>query len=313
MASAVSSYEEVVERFGASEAPDLQWRIATALIDRGHAFQQLGDMASAVSSYEEVVERFGASESPNLQECVAMVLTDKGHAFRQLGDMASAMSAYEEVEERFGASEDPNLQRWVARALAAKGDAFLHLADPASAVSAYEEVAERFDASEAPDLQEWVVVTRIFKAEIQTMLGRAEDALRTCDELKRRLSVLDGESKSTLTWRAMRVRMQALLVHENVLAAVDVFQSFYEAFVPGNETMMRQVLELVPDLITAGATGQDLVEILSSDDAKAATLTPLLVALRQYAGEPVREPAEVLEVASDIRKRIQERKAARTS
>ena len=313
MASAVSSYEEVVERFGASEDPDLQWRVATALIDRGHAFRQLSDMASAVLAYEEVEERFGASESPNLQECVAMALTDKGHAFRQLGDMASAMSAYEEVEERFGASEDPNLQRWIARALAAKGDAFLHLADPASAVSAYEEVVERFDASEAPDLQEWVVVTRIFKAEIQTMLGRAEDALRTCDELKRRLSVLDGESKSTLTWRAMRVRMQALLVHENVLAAVDVFQSFYEAFVPGNETMMRQVLELVPDLITAGAAGQDLVEILSSDDAKAATLTPLLVALRQYAGEPVREPAEVLEVASDIRKRIQERKAARTS
>ena len=313
MASAVSSYEEVVERFGASEDPNLQRWVAMALTDKGHAFRQLGDMASAVLAYEEAEERFGASESPNLQECVAMALTDKGHAFRQLGDMASAMSAYEEVVERFGASEDPNLQRWVARALAAKGDTFLHLADPASAVSAYEEVVERFDASEAPDLQEWVVVTRIFKAEIQTMLGRAEDALRTCDELERRLSVLDGESKSTLTWRAMRVHMQALLVHENVQAAVDVFQSFYEAFVPGNETMMRQILELVPDLIAAGAAGQDLVEILSSDDTKAATLTPLLVALRQYAGEPVREPAEVLEVAADIRKRIQERKAAQPS
>ena len=205
------------------------------------------------------------------------------------------------------------MQQWVAKALTDKGQALGELDDPASAMSAYEEVVERFGASEAPNLQQWVVATRILKTEIQTRLGRTEDALRTYDELERRLSVLDGGSNSALTWRAKRVRMQALLVQGNARAAVDVFRSFYEAFVPGNETMMRQVLELVPNLIAVGAAAQDLVEILSSDDAKAATLTPLLVALRQYAGMSVREPTEVLEVAADIRNRIQERKAARTS
>ena len=313
MASAVSAYEEVMERFGASEDPDLQWWVATALIDKGHAFRQLDDPASAVSAYEEVMERFSASENPKLQQRVATALTDKGHAFRQRDDPASAVSTYEEVVERFGASEDINLRRLVATALTDKGQALGELDDPASAVSAYEEVVERFGASEDPNLQQWVVVTTIFKTEIQIRLGRAEDALRTYDELERRLDVLDGNSKSALTWQAMRVHMQALLVQGTVQAAVDVFRSFYEAFVPGNETMMRQVLDLVPDLIAAGAAAQDLVEILSSDDTKAATLTPLLVALRQYAGMSVREPAEVLEVAADIRKRIQERKAARTS
>ena len=153
MASAVLAYEEVVERFGASEDPNLQWRVATALTDKGDAFRQLDDPASAVLAYEEVVERFGASEDSVLRQLVVTALDFKGDAFRQLGDMASAVLAYEEVVERFGASEDPDLQKWVATALTDKGHAFQQLDDPASAVSAYEEVVERFGASEDINLR----------------------------------------------------------------------------------------------------------------------------------------------------------------
>ncbi len=42
---------------------------------------------------------------------------------------------------------------------------------------------------------------------------------------------------------------------------------------------------------------------------KASALLPLIVALRQRTGEAVRVPVEVLEVAADIRERIEERMA----
>ena len=60
------------------------------------------------------------------------------------------------------------------------------------------------------------------------------------------------------------------------------------------------------DLISTGAPERDLLEVLSADTEKAAALAPLVVALRQRAGEAVRAPPEVLEVAADIRKRIEE-------
>ena len=47
-------------------------------------------------------------------------------------------------------------------------------------------------------------------------------------------------------------------------------------------------------------------KVLAADAAKAAGLAPLLTALRQRAGEVVRAPPEVLEVAADICKRIEE-------
>ena len=65
----------------------------------------------------------------------------------------------------------------------------------------------------------------------------------------------------------------------------------------------------MPELIATGASTHELVEILSSDKAKSDALAPLIVALRQRTGEEVRAPVEVLEVAADIRERIEARAA----
>ena len=78
---------------------------------------------------------------------------------------------------------------------------------------------------------------------------------------------------------------------------------------PDNETMIQEMISTVPDLIASGASAYDLLNILSGDGAKSATLEPLIIALRQYAGESVRAPVEMLEVAEDIRNRINEKRS----
>ena len=86
--------------------------------------------------------------------------------------------------------------------------------------------------------------------------------------------------------------------------AVDALRSAYAAFLPGDAVMLHEMLRLVPGLVTSGTATRELVAILSSDGAKAAALAPLVVALREYAGEQVRAPEEVRKVAADVRKRI---------
>ena len=93
-------------------------------------------------------------------------------------------------------------------------------------------------------------------------------------------------------------------------ATMDAFRSAYAAFLPNNEITMHEILRLVPELIATGVSAYDLIEILLSDKAKSDALVPLIVALRQHIGQAVRAPVEVLEVAADIRERI-EAKAAK--
>ena len=309
--SAVPIYEDVVERVGDNDDPELLFWLATALIEKGDALWRMGDVDAAATAYDEVVRRFSTSEKPERLSWVARALYAKGQARKDRGDLSSALSAYREIVERLGASEDPGLLWWVAESLILRGHVLRKSGDLEAAMAAYDEVVDRYGASVNLLLQRQVAKALIHKMELQTDSGKAVAAIRTYDDLEPRLHLLDPIMKDRLTWQAMRARMQALLVQRDLPRLIETFRSLYDLLMPGDKRMIRETLDFVPDSIAAGVAAQELVVILSSDGAKAATLTPLLVALNQFAGETVRAPEEILEVAADIRERIQERKSAR--
>ena len=309
--AAISTYDEVAGQFGDSDAPKLQVPVATALVNKGVAQGQLGDAQAAISTYDEVAGQFGDSDAPELQVQVATALVNKGVAQGRLGDAQAAISTYDEVAGRFGDSDAPELQAPVATALFNKGVAQGRLGDAQAAISTYDEVAGRFGDSDAPELQVQVARSLVNRAEMETQLGCAEEALHTCEEFERRGGVLAGIEKGALERRSRWVEIRALFLLERHTAAMDLFRSVYAAFVPSEKNMVGEMLAQVPNLIAAGASERDLVPVLSSDSEKANELVPLVVALRQRAGEVVREPAEVLEIATDVHRRIEEKSEPR--
>ena len=119
-------------------------------------------------------------------------------------------------------------------------------------------------------------------------------------------NALTDDNETTFAWKAKWIKMKVLLAEGKRLAFMEMFRSVYALFVPGNRIMMRQMLDHMLDLIAVGALERDLVDILSSDGKKSDALEPFVVALRQRIGETVRAPIEVLEIAQDIRERIEE-------
>ena len=307
--AAIEAYDEVIARFGTSNESDLQVPVAWTLLDKGDAHEALGEFEAAIEAYDEAITRFGTSNESDFQVPVAWALSKKGDAHEALGEFEAAIEAYDEMITRFGTSDAPQLQVTVAWVLSDKGDVQGRLGEFEAAIEAYDEVIARFGTSDTPDLQEQVAWTLFKKGMRQIETGRAEEALNTCEELELRLGALTENEKNVFTWRAVCVRTLALLVQERYQDAMDIFCSAYNVFVPSNETMMYEMQRIVPELIATGASAHDLVEILSSNKAKSGSLAPLIVALRQHIGEEVRAPAEVLEVAVDIRERIEARAA----
>ena len=313
--SAVSAFEEIVERFGTMEVQELQIKVAEALTNKGDILKDQGESNSAMSVYQEVVDRFGTSEILGLQIKVAFAYCFKATVLFESGDLTSAESAIGKAVELLATREDaelndtiaPLLQVFIALELNLKGLVLLDQGDLDSAVSTYEEVVERFGTMEEPELQKWVVIALVGKTELLTEMGRTEDALDTYAKLKRRLSVLNVEEKNVIAGIAMCVGARMLMARNDLRAAIESFRLLYDVFDPIDETMMREVVILAIELASAGVAARDLVEILSSDSVCEAALTPLLVALRQEAGESVRAPDEILDVAADIRESIQKK------
>ncbi|MYE03929.1 MAG: hypothetical protein F4Y00_03005, partial [Bacteroidetes bacterium SB0662_bin_6] len=238
---------------------------------------------------------------------VAWVLLQKGDAQGQLGEFSSAIETYDEAITRIGDSDTPELLRWISLVLSQKGDTQGKLGEFASAIATYDEAIARIGDSSNP--QDMVILVLARKGMRQIEMGHTGEALHTCEEIERKLGVLADDDKMRFALRVIWMRMQVLLVQGQHQAAMDTFRSAYAVFVPGNETMMYWMQRIVLDLVVAGASTRELVEILESDSVKSDALVPLIVALRRYTGEAVRAPEEIFEVATDILKRIGERMA----
>ena len=195
---------------------------------------------------------------------------------------------------------EAELGEWT-RALISETTQFGHIL---SEVAAYDEVIDRFGTSDVPELQAAVATALACKAVSQVHGGATSAGIGISDELLNRFGGSSVPAIRTQVAIALWAKTRALLIQKERFAAMDSFRTMYAALVPDQQELVRLLLECVPDLIAIGTSERELLEILSSDRKKANTVIPLVVALRQRAGESVRAPAEVLEVAADIGKQI---------
>jgi len=85
---------------------------------------------------------------------------------------------------------------------------------------------------------------------------------------------------------------------------LEAFAAKLGEFAADDEKMLKTALYWVPAILKAGASPNEVAYALGADTAMREALIPLLVALRKLAGEEVRAPIEVLEVAEDVRKKL---------
>lgn len=138
-------------------------------------------------------------------------------------------------------------------------------------------------------------------------MSRGVEALSVCEEIDTKIQGLPETRDTRIQWAVQCIRALALMVQNKRESAMEAFHSAYTSFTYDDEISIREMLQTVPNLVAAGASERELVDILSSDPVKSAALTPLIVALRERHGEKVRAPAEVREVAADVREKIDDR------
>ena len=306
---AMSAYDEIIERFSASDVPKVQRKVATTLVDKGDVQAKLGNFNIAITNYDQAVKQLSASDVPESHQAIAIALVRKGNALEELYDFEAAIAAYGEVVDRYGSSNAPDTYRWVAVALLNKGDTQRTIGEFEAAISTYDELVGRFGANDKKDMQMWVAKAMNNKISNLIQINSADNALQTCEELEQRLRIYPiGEPENEIRWRVTCLRTEALQLKGETQAALELFRLAYAAYVPEHEYMMHEIIRIVPNLIASGASEYDLAGILSSDSEKSARLEALIVALRQYAGEAVRAPVEMLEVAGDICNQINDKK-----
>ncbi len=294
--------------FADSRDEMVQLWTALTLAMRGGAQHSLGDYVAAIGTCDDFMRRFGSWHHGRFEAVIAETLVTRGCSKALLGDDPGAIRDYDDVVDRFDGTRHPETRAAIVAALMNKALACRRLGDREEEIRSYDTVIERFESSDVVDLPQDAAIALSWKCMAQADIGLADEALASCKRLERaaRSWASDEEDPSVgsrvdwLTWRAEGARSLALAVQENRRASLDAFQAAFAVFFADDEVTMREMLDLVASLVARGAAPRDLLAVLSSYTAKAASLRPLIVALHERAGDRVRAPREIEEVAADI-------------
>ena len=302
---------ELAAWFGNYNHPDIQQFVAGALVLQAYAESELRHFSSAVSILDEVVARFGESDAPEVQMSVVRALIKKARVVRmEYEDRETAIKVYDEAIERSGKLSLTQIDACVATAFINRAFVLAELGDFDGEIASYQELIDRFRDNDALEVD--VALALGFRSMRQAETGRAEDALRGCREIEKRLGKLTRKARSWIAWQRLSALAILRTVQRDAPGAIEAFRSAYGAFAPGNEVTTQGMIRLVLNLIAVGAPERALLEVLSSDGWRSGALAPLVAALNDRCDRSVREPAEVLGVAADISKRIEEAAAKGT-
>ena len=305
--AAVDAYDEVARRFGDSDDPALGLLVAKALFNKGVKLGQMERPQAEVGTYDEVARRFGDSDDPALRLRVAEALVNKGLTLGQMEQPDAAVDAYDEVARRFGDSDDPALGLLVAEALVNKGVTLGQMGRPQAEVETYDEVARRFGDSDDPALGLLVVKARFNKGVKFGLMERPLAEVETYDEVARRFGDSDDPALRLQVANALLGKGMTHAQRDEFNEMVTVCAEMIHRFGDSDEEISNTanaMFNVMVDTIASRGAEQVVADLLSENASTAAALWPLDVALRQYLGEDVRAPSEVMEVAQRVLDRI---------
>jgi len=168
---ALSTYNELLSRFGESREADVREQVSRAVLNTGVLEATLQEqMARAPASQGTTLGTLGSAQDPSgffdqAMNPVQHTATREGpgDAVRglmargiALGNQEEAIAVYDEVIARFGSATEVQVRKYVAEAMVNQGEVLESLGGKQQAIEVYDEMIRRFGEAGEPALREQV-------------------------------------------------------------------------------------------------------------------------------------------------------------
>lgn len=306
--------ESIDNHFRAADECELQCIVMDALEHKSDAHSQLGEYVLALRVCDEIIMRFGSSQNPQHRARMAWAYFCKTSIFAKSGDSEMMVTACDDAITVFEGRDGSFFSGLRAILVLKRSTDGISLNEGAAVLShftsAVPQLTEALDHSDdwpTPRFRFMIALMLSLKLSLlrcrtsdRSTTIRSEEILSTCAELDRNLDTVSPTQRSRFAWQVVSARSRALLAQQKPDEAMRAFGFAYKIFVHSTEPMLDEMIALVIDLVSDGASEVELLEILRTDDEKSDALAPLVVALGERAGEMFSVPVEIREVAEDI-------------
>ena len=239
---AVAAWDEVIRRFGASDAPGDREQVSLALVNKGKALGGLGRAEEALAVLDDVVRRFEVDNGEGHPLAVATALAGKGGILSNQNRHTGALEAWNEVARRFGKSRVPALEALVVNALIGTAVALNTLNRHGEALEACDEVLERVGKSGSPALHGELVAAMVGRGHALIALGRVDEAINAWGAVVDRFGRSESLRIVEQAASALANIGTALFQSGRLEEALTAFDGVVQSYTPGDAPILREVV-----------------------------------------------------------------------
>ena len=185
LSEALETYDELLHRFGKSDAPALLEPVLMALIRKGIALIALDQPEAALACCNEVISRSRTSDDPSILKVAAVAIFTKGAALLALDRAEEAAPALTEAINSLENSDVPGKIGALAQAHLSQGYAVTKLGRPEEALAPWDTASGMFRKIGTPRASVMAMVALTQKAFTLATLGQIEEALTGFDDVLR--------------------------------------------------------------------------------------------------------------------------------
>ena len=301
---AIVAYDEVAARYADDSLVETQEIVLSAQSNKASVLSGQKRYQEAVDIYCDIATRVRASGVPELQWHRARAFVNMGATQAELEQWDAAVDTWKCTVREFGNSDDVRTARSVAGALYRIGCVQLLHEQSEPAVRTMKKVQARYGMSSDEEIREIVAHSFTVQGDALERLNRQHEALAVHREQQERFGDVVDSAGVSMEWRAILGKTRILLSHGEDGATDARREAIQELCAATNMESDENLKEMYAWIVAFGAFGKigpnDLADLLASDKERSKACWPLVVALKRVAGEEVRAPIEVMEVADDL-------------
>lgn len=302
---AVAAYKRLVKTFQSDTDPDIEFRVASAYLNKGFLLMELLDRPrDALPVYEAVLEKFShrndlpfrdvlAKAEAGRQKCLSLsnrsaspltyrnapatptelpdtldATINQAHALGVSGQHQQAVALLDDLLSRQGASAHPELRKLMARARVERGFQLTQLGQSEQAIAAFDDVITRYEADSTPHFQELVALALYNKAIQYSKLDRPADEVAVYDDLIARFQNANNRELRERVAKSLFGRALTLERIDSPLTAIGAYDATVRQAADADEavTRLQAARALISKAALYGKLGRHNDEVMSCQE-----------------------------------------------
>ena len=292
-----AAYDSAIRRFGDSESSEILGLAARVVASKGASFCQSNRLKDALLCFDDAIDRLAGHSSGETDKILARARFNKAAVLEALDESLSARREYDELARTLDSDDVPWTVELAAHVCLRKAVLLSNSGDGEEALATFDSLVDRFGENRDPEVVQRVCYAKLERAKLEIRVGRPEAAIETIDDALARSAAIDDEGQL----RALLLRAEAYFKCDRMDACRLELAAVLELFPKLQEVPHIAISALSAFAIRLGPKPVlDLIERSSSTDL----LRPFVVALRQDLGIAAPAATEILQVAQDVRTRL---------